>query len=213
MSNPFVITLDGPAASGKSSAAQGIADKLNIAFVSSGLLYRAATYLTLVHKVNPQDNDAVLALLAGHEVVLKALPKKPNQIFIDSKDVSRALHTDDVDARVSAVASLDELRLWVNERLREVEGSFVIEGRDMGSVVFPQAAHKFYLTASAAVRAKRRVGERAADLADVEAALKLRDEHDKKQLVPAADALHIDTDALSLDDVIALVLANINEAA
>jgi len=208
----LVITLDGPAASGKSSAAQGIADSLGIAFVSSGLLYRAATYLSLKHKVSPDSKDAILELLTKHDVVLKAIPEKPNQVFIDAEDLSRALHTDDVDAHVSAVASLPELRFWVNDRLRDVEGSFVIEGRDMGSVVFPEASHKFYLTASAMVRAKRRVGERSADLASIEAAIRLRDEKDKKQLEPAADAIHIDTDQLSLTEVINTILSHINEA-
>ncbi len=205
----MIITLDGPAASGKSSAAKEIADGLNIAFVSSGLLYRAATYLTLKNKVSAEHEDEVLALLAKHKVELKAIAKEPNRIFIDDQDISRALHTDDVDANVSAVASLAALRDWVNERLREVEGSFVIEGRDMGKVVFPNAEHKFYLTASARVRAERRVAERDADLEAIEAAIKLRDEKDKKQLAPAEDAIYINTDGLSLAEVVVTVLEQI----
>ena len=205
----MIITLDGPAASGKSSAAKEIADALTIAFVSSGLLYRAATYLTLKNKVSAEHEDEVLALLAKHKVELKAIANEPNRIFIDDKDISRALHTDDVDANVSAVASLAALRDWVNERLREVEGSFVIEGRDMGKVVFPNAEHKFYLTASARVRAERRVAERDADVEAIEVAIKLRDEKDKKQLAPAEDAIHINTDGLSLAEVVATVLAQI----
>jgi len=205
----MIITLDGPAASGKSSAAKEIADALNIAFVSSGLLYRAATYLTLKHKVSAEHEDEVLALLAKYKVELKALAKEPNRIFIDNQDISRALHTDDVDANVSAVASLAALRNWVNERLREVQGSFIIEGRDMGKVVFPKAKHKFYLTASARVRAERRVAERDADLEAIEAAIRLRDEKDKKQLAPAENAIHINTDELSLAEVVATVLEQI----
>ncbi len=205
----MIITLDGPAASGKSSAAKEIADALTIAFVSSGLLYRAATYLTLKHKVSAEHEDEVLELLAKHKVELKAIAKEPNRMFIDNQDVSRALHTDDVDANVSAVASLASLRDWVNERLREVEGSFVIEGRDMGKVVFPNAEHKFYLSASARVRAERRVAERDADLEAIEAAIKLRDEKDKKQLAPAEDAIHINTDKLSLNEVVASVLEHV----
>lgn len=204
-----IITIDGPAASGKSSVARGLADALGLPFVSSGLLYRAATYLSLIHKLDLEDQEAVLDVLANHRIVLKALPIEPNRICCDNEDISAALHTDDVDAAVSTIAALPALRLWVNARLKEVKGSFVIEGRDMGSVVFPEARPKFYLTASAQVRAKRRVGERLADLASVEEALQRRDESDQRQLVPAADALLVDTNKLSLQEVIDVLLGHV----
>lgn len=207
VSSQRIITLDGPAASGKSSAAKAIADTLDIAFVSSGLLYRAATYLGLKESVDASNESAVLEMLNVHEVELIALAKQSNRILIDGQELGAHLHTNEVDANVSAFAILPKLRLWVNERLQEVKGDFVIEGRDMGSVVFPQASHKFYLTASAAVRAKRRAPERSdADIAAIETAIKLRDEKDKKQLAPAQDAVWIDSSKLDLDEVVAKVL-------
>lgn len=209
---PLIITIDGPAASGKSSVARAVADALGIPFVSSGLLYRAATYLALEHGARPEDEPAVMSLLGRHEVVLKAIPIRPNRILIDGEDVSAALHTDDVDAWVSAVALHPGVRDWVRERLRDVEGSFVAEGRDMGAVVFPQAAYKFYLTAPAEVRARRRVGERSAGLPAVAEALLRRDKLDARQLEPAPDAIFIETGELALAGVVADILQRLRTA-
>lgn len=203
---PLIITIDGPAASGKSSVARAVADALHIPFVSSGLLYRAATLLVLEAGINPQDEAGVLALLNFSEVALQALPTEPNRVLVGGADVSAALHTDDVDENVSAVAKHPRVRDWVRERLRDITGSFVIEGRDMGSVVFPNANCKFYLTAPVTVRATRRVGERAASLTDVAAALRRRDTLDAAQLAPAPDARLVETGGLSLEGVVAHIL-------
>lgn len=201
-----IITLDGPAASGKSSAARRVADHLGLPFVSSGLLYRAATYLVLESDISATDEVAVMNLLKNHQVELIALPVEANRVEIDAKDVSAALHTDDVDAAVSTIAKHPQVRRWVFERLRETKGSFVVEGRDMGTVVFPQADHKIYLSAPAEVRAARRVNERSADLQAVTEAIKARDLDDAEQLEPAKDAKHLDTATLNLDEVVKAVL-------
>ena len=202
---PFVITFDGPAASGKSSVAQRVALALGIPFVRSGLLYRAATYLVAHSGTDALDQAAVLALLGAHTVEL--LPDVTgNDVFVDGRSVTSELHTDHVDAVVSTVAGHPQVRGWVSEQLRRVPPPFAIDGRDMGSVVFPAARFKFYLTASPRERARRRVGERAADLAAVAEAIARRDRGDARQLAPAADALHIDTDELDLDQVVARVL-------
>ena len=206
---PLIITIDGPAASGKSSVARAVADALHVPFVSSGLLYRAATLLVLEAETDPDDEAAVLALLNARHVVLQALPVQPNRVLVGGADVSAALHTDDVDENVSAVAKHPRVRDWVRERLRDVAGSFVIEGRDMGRVVFPAATHKFYLTAPAEVRATRRVGERAATLADVAAALRRRDGLDAAQLAPAPDARLVETGGLTLQGVVEHVLQSV----
>src|SRR5680860_1017834 len=172
-----VITLDGPAASGKSSAAKAVAARLGIAYVSSGLLYRAVTRLALASGVDPADEPAVISL---------------------------------VDGRVSDVARLPRVRAWVTDRLQELSGPFVIDGRDMGTVVFPDARWKFYLTAPAEVRARRRVGERATDINSVAKGLRLRDERDARQSVPAPDAVHLDTGPLSLQDVVDFVYERVS---
>jgi cytidylate kinase len=196
-----VITLDGPAASGKSSVAKALAARLGIAYVSSGLLYRAAALLALEAGIDLGDEAAVLELLAAHTVRL--VPEAgANRVQVDGRDVEPRLHTDDVDGSVSDVARLPLVRQWVKDRLRELEGPFVIDGRDMGTTVFPAARWKFYLTAPTEVRARRRVGERAADIDAVTAALSRRDERDARQSVPAADAVHIDTGPLSLGEVV-----------
>lgn len=203
-----IITIDGPAASGKSSVARAVAERLAIPYVSSGLLYRAATHLVLAGRVGADDEGEVLTLLERSDVDL--IPDAAgNRVVIDGADVTSRLHTDEIDAAVSAVSRHPRLRGWVSERLREIPGPFVIEGRDMGRVVFPDAEHKFYLDAPAEERALRRVGERAADLAGVAESIRRRDRLDARQLEPAADALHIDTGGVPLEEVVSAVLARL----
>jgi cytidylate kinase len=204
-----VITLDGPAASGKSSVAQRVAARLGVPFVSSGLLYRAATHLALAAGADPDAEASLLSLLQAHDVRLEP-DEDGNRVIIDGRDVTRRLHTDRVDAAVSRVAARPRVRAWVNERLREIDGPFVIDGRDMGKDVFPDAVAKVYLTARPEVRAARRVGERSADLGAVTEAIRRRDEGDARQSVPAPDALRIDTSDLDLDAVVERVFAHVD---
>jgi cytidylate kinase len=189
-----------------------VADALNVPFISSGLFYRAATFLALEAHCDLHDESALLALLKRHTVELEALTKAANRIRIDGQELTAALHTDDVDSHVSLVAIHPGLRQWVNARLREVRPPFVVEGRDMGSAVFPNADYKFYLTATTEVRAKRRMGERAAKLGEMIAALERRDQLDRKQLQPAPDAIHIDTSPFSLQQVIDTIVERVAEA-
>lgn len=203
-----IITIDGPAASGKSTVARIVAGRLGIPFVSSGLLYRAATHLVLSEQIAPSDEQRVLACLERYDVDLIAEPDG-NRICIDGRDVSAQLHTDEIDSEVSAVSRHPGLRDWVAARLREIPGPFVIEGRDMGRVVFPAAEHKFFLTAPPEQRALRRVGERAADLAEVAEAIRRRDRLDARQLEPAPDAVHLDTGSRTLEQVVSAVLAEL----
>lgn len=202
-----VITLDGPAASGKSSVARLVAEVLAVPYVSSGLLYRAATYLAQRRALDLGDEAAIVQLLNLLRVHLEAGVGSRNRVRVDGEMLpDDALHSDAVDAGVSAVARHPAVRAWVDARLRELEGVFVVEGRDMGTAVFPEAAHKFYLDAPAEVRAARRVGERRADLGEVTAALVRRDALDCAQLRPAGDAQHIETEDLTLAEVVARIL-------
>jgi CMP/dCMP kinase len=203
-----VVTLDGPAASGKSSVARRVAAALAIPCVSSGLLYRGATALVVRAGADANDAAAVVRVLGQHRVELRP-GLAGDVLLIDGVDETRAVQSDEVDAAVSAVAAHPEVRAWVGARLREMPAPFVIDGRDMGSIVFPHARFKFYLDASPEVRAARRVGERSADLAAVAAAIRRRDLLDARQLVPAPDAVHLDTGPLTLDEVVAWVLARI----
>lgn len=200
-----IITLDGPAASGKSSVAERVAKRLGVPFVSSGLLYRAAAWVVERMGAEAADEAAVLALLEERRVRLEP-SVAGDRLWVDAREVTDELHTDAVDAIVSTVARHPRVRAWVRDRLREIPGSFVIDGRDMGTVVFPNARFKFYLTAPVEVRARRRVGERSADLAAVAEAIRRRDRLDARQLVPAEDAVHIDTGPLTLDEVVGAVM-------
>lgn len=213
----MIVTIDGVAASGKSSVASGVARQLGMPYVSSGLLYRAATLLALESGTDPSDAPALLALLSASPLRLEALPEG-NRIFLAptrgpsaERDLTADAHTSAVDDGVSALAQLPELREWVNAQLRALTPPFVAEGRDMGTAVFPQAQAKFFLTASPRVRALRRVKERLGDVAEVEAALIARDARDTAQSRPAADAQVLDTGALDLPGVIAAVLRGLRQ--
>lgn len=205
-----VITLDGPAASGKSSVARRVAQALAIPSVSSGLLYRAATHLVVSAAADADDPAAIMLTLAAHRVRLEP-GLDGDRLLIDARDATQLVQSHAIDRAVSRVARHPNVRAWVSDRLREMPTPFVIDGRDMGSVVFPNARHKFYLDAAPEVRAARRVHERSADLVEVAAAIRQRDALDAHQLKPAADAVHLDTGPMTLDEVVAWVLARVQE--
>ena len=202
-----IITIDGPAASGKSSAGLGLARALNIAFISSGYFYRAATFLALEHGINPNDGTGLMEYLHGQDISLRVSEALENLVFVGDRDISSYLHSNSVDSNVSAIAKHPALRTWANEKLTHTAPPFVIEGRDMGKVVFPRADYKFYLTARAEVRARRRLHERDGDFTTLVASLQARDKKDAKQLEPAPDAIHIDSNDLNLEEVVAKMLS------
>ena len=204
----MIVTIDGVAASGKSSVTARVAAALGLPFLSSGLLYRAATHLAQQSDLSLTDEAAVLAHLEAHPVTLRPLPGG-NQAWQGGRDLTPELHTAQVDAGVSPVARLPGVRAWVNAQLGQVPPPFVAEGRDMGTAVFPQAGAKFFLTAAPAVRARRRAAERPQEVAAIEAALRARDAQDAAQSVPAADAELLDTSDLGLDEVVEHILTAI----
>lgn len=205
---PGIITIDGPAASGKSSVAREVARRLGIPFVSSGLLYRGAGWIMLQSELTNASEEETLTELARHEVSL--VPGlQGNLLLIDGTSRYAELHTDEIDRHVSRVAGFSRVRDWVNTQIQQLDGSFVIEGRDMGSAVFPQAAHKFYLNAPVELRARRRLSERQADLAALTEQLARRDHLDARQLRPAADAQLIDTARLDVAGVADVIIGRI----
>jgi cytidylate kinase len=200
-----IITIDGPSASGKTSVARLVAKRLGIPYVSSGLLYRAVTFLALQERLSP---GAVQSVLDSHRIEL--IPKPgTNLIYLDGKDITKALHTLEIDGLVSPIAQLPSIRAHVNAILQRIPAPFVIDGRDMGSAVFPQARHKFYLTAPPELRARRRMTEREAEYEQVLAEIVRRDGADAVQSVPAPDAVQIDTAELNLEAVVNKVLGYI----
>jgi len=208
-----VITIDGLAASGKSSAAKGLARKLGIAYVSSGLLYRAATWLALHMNVDITDEETLFATLKTHSLTLIPHHDRNNRVTValdgKTQDITHELETSAIDAAVSHVAKHPRVRAWVDTRLRALHEDFVIDGRDMGMVVFPFARVKFYLQASAEVRAKRRLNDRDEDFNAAVQAINERDTRDAEQSKPARDAIHIDTDDMTLEQVIATMLGHV----
>ncbi len=202
---PLIVTIDGPGASGKSSVARLLARALRVPYVSSGLLYRGVAYQVLRHGADPDDEEAIVRLLERRPLRLEP-DAEGNRVYAGDEDLTPHLHTDAVDAVVSAVARHPRVRAYVNARLREVPPPFVVEGRDMGTAVFPHAPYKFYLTASPEVRARRRARERSDDVAAIEKMLKLRDERDAKQSAPAEDALVLDTSELTLEEVVGALM-------
>lgn len=205
------MTIDGVAASGKSSVSSGVARALGVPYVSSGLLYRAATLLAHEAGLSPHD-PALRPYLEAQPLRLEALATG-NRLWLGARELTADVQSAAVDAGVSAIAAQPELRAWVDARLRALTPPFVAEGRDMGTAVFPQAGAKFYLTASARVRAGRRAAERPEAVDEIEAALLRRDERDRAQSAPAAQARIIDTGPLSLQGVIDTILAELPQAA
>jgi len=205
------VTIDGVAASGKSSVASRVARELTYPYVSSGLLYRAVARLALREGAALDDEDALLDLVNACPVSLRPSPAR-NEVWCGPQDLTEELHTHEVDEAVSRVARHPRLRAWVNAQLRTLPEPFVAEGRDMGTAVFPHAQAKFYLTASPRVRAERRVRERDEDVHAVEAALRERDERDAAQSSPAPDAVLLDTSDMTLDEVVRHILARVQKA-
>ncbi|MBZ9750024.1 (d)CMP kinase [Deinococcus sp. HMF7604] len=201
----MIVTIDGVAASGKSSVSAGVAQALGVPYVSSGLLYRAATLLGLEAGTDLGDAAALLACLEAAPPRLEPLASG-NRVWQGGRDLTPDLHSSRVDSGVSVVAALPGVRAWVDAQLRALPQPFVAEGRDMGTAVFPQAGAKFYLTASPRVRAERRASERPEEVDAIEAALVERDRLDTLQSVPAEDAQVIDTGGLSLQGVINTIL-------
>lgn len=207
-----IVTIDGVAASGKSSVSGGVASALGIPYVSSGLLYRAATLLALEAGLDLHQTEdleaAVLQELARHTLVLEPLAAG-NRVWEGQREITERLHSTRIDKGVSIIAVMPRVRAWVDDQLRALPTPFVAEGRDMGTAVFPEASAKFYLTASPRIRAERRAKERPEDIPAIEAALTRRDELDRAQIAPAPDALVIDTGPLDLQGVIDLILSKL----
>ena len=209
---PFVITIDGLAASGKSTVARRVALALGVPYVSSGLLYRAITVAALEANLDLEGEPELLGCLNRNEIRLEPLAEG-NRVWLGTREITDAAHSSEVDANVSKVASHTNVRAWVNAQIRKLPKPFVAEGRDMGAVVFLDSPAKVFLTASPRVRAQRRTLERPEDLETVEAALRTRDELDAVNSAAAPDAFKLDTSHLTLEQVVQSVLSHVQQQA
>jgi CMP/dCMP kinase len=220
----LVVALDGPGSSGKSSVGAAAALELGYRFCDTGLLYRAATWLALKRGV-PADGDPgrLVALVSEIALVPDANGRLAN-VTVDDEDVTDDVHTPRVDEAVSAVSRVPELRAALLEYQRALAaqpGGIVMAGRDIGTVVLPDADLKIFLDASVEERARRRTEERGLDADSPEARfilaqLRRRDDLDQNRAVaplrPADDAVHIVTDGNEFAETVAAVVAAIGEA-
>lgn len=214
--------MDGPAGTGKSSVGKAIAAKLGYGFLSTGEMYRALAYKVFEKNIEPEDHDAVLEAARALRFTFARQADASLKMFVDGEFLGPKLHLEEVGNVASRVSTNAEARRVLTEKMREVgeDGGVVMEGRDVGTVVFPDADIKFYLDASAQERAKRRVKQlqeagQKPDYAKILASIEERDYRDSHRaaspLKPAEDAIIIDTSSLTMQQVIDVVLEKIGQ--
>jgi cytidylate kinase len=214
MTRKLVIAIDGPAGSGKSTIAARLARKLGYVNLESGAMYRALALKAIGQNVSLDDAQALRRLAEDSKIQLE--PRgEGNRVLLDDRDVSQRIREADVTAAASRVSMHPPVRQLMVARQRElgIDGGVVMEGRDIGTAVFPNAEVKVFLDADASIRAERRLRQNGSGSTDdkkrVMADLAARDERDRTRvaspLVPAADAIILDTSHKSIDEVVAEV--------
>ena len=197
----MIVAIDGPAGAGKSTVASRLAERLGFRYLDTGAMYRALTWLAMQEGIDLSDGDKLGELARGHQVDLD----ESGRVSIAGADVTSGIRQSRIDRLVPVVARHPEVRAVMRERQRELAelGDAVIEGRDIGTVVCPDADVKVYLQAERAIREQRRLAERPDIGADALATdLRARDESDAARMQPAEDALEIDTSDLDVADVV-----------
>jgi len=212
-----VVALDGPSGTGKSTVARRLAARLGARYLDTGAMYRAATVAALRGGADLADGVAITKIVEAARIEISTDPQNAS-VTLDGRPVDAEIRTAETTAAVSAVSAVPAVRAILVDAQRRLigDGGIVVEGRDIGSVVWPTAAPKVYLTASAEARARRRAGEIGADVAAVAEDIARRDGLDSSRaaspLAQSADAVELDTTDLGIDQVVAR-LAELTAAA
>lgn len=213
MEKGLQVAIDGPASSGKSTVAKIIAKRFGYVYCDTGAMYRSVTWAALENGIDVSDTKQVIDLARRIKITFE--PGQPDQrVFVDGHEVTKDIRTEKIAANVSAVAAIPEVRAQMVEQQRQIAqaGGIVMDGRDIGTTVLPDAQVKVFLVASAHERARRRYEENlqkglaTQSLDELEAAIKLRDQKDSTRkvspLTQAKDAILIDTTCLTIDQVV-----------
>ena len=206
----MIVAIDGPAGAGKSTVARALAERLGFRYLDTGAMYRALTWLAMRRNLDLTNADAITQLAQEETVRFD----DDDRVWIDGADVTASIRKTEIDRMVPVVARYPGVRDVMRDRQRELgrEGNVVIEGRDIGTVVAPDAAVKVYLVADQDVRAQRRAAERPGIGADALATdIKKRDRKDAERMQPAEDAVEIDTTNLEVADVVDRIAALVLE--
>ncbi len=201
----IVVAIDGPAGAGKSTIAKALAAKLGVRYLDTGAMYRAVTFAAMTSGIELSNQDLVAELTRKSKMLLT-----DETVMINGLDATTAIRSSEVTGAVSTVAANSQVRTELRERQRQWiadHNGGVVEGRDIGSVVFPDATLKVYLTASPIVRAKRRVAQSGGNVDEIAASIASRDLQDSSRsdspLTQTDDAITIDTSDRSIDEVVA----------
>ena len=216
-----IITIDGPVASGKSTVSRLLAKKLDFLYLDTGAMYRAVALQAKRKGIDIGDKKELRELCQNLDLRFQT-DGEETKLYIGEEDISLPIRTPEMDLLSSTISAIKEVREAMTGLQRKIgqKGRLVAEGRDMGTIVFPDAEYKFFITASTEVRAKRRYQERidrseSVSLQDVEKELNLRDHQDETRpiapLCPAEDAKIIDTTSLNLNEVIERILKEIGD--